>query len=33
MDAKASSGGAIDYTGNPARINKEASSGGSISIN
>ena len=33
MDAKASSGAGIDYTGNPATINKEASSGGSISMN
>ncbi|MDG2193744.1 MAG: DUF2807 domain-containing protein [Polaribacter sp.] len=31
IDAKASSGGDIDYRGNPKRINKKTSSGGSVS--
>ncbi len=31
LDAKASSGGDIDYRGNPKRINKKTSSGGSVS--
>jgi hypothetical protein len=31
MDAKASSGAGIDFKGNPVSINKEASSGGSVS--
>ena len=33
LTAKASSGGAIDYEGNPADIEKETSSGGSVSGN
>ena len=31
IDAKASSGGDIDYRGNPKKINKKTSSGGSVS--
>lgn len=33
LTAKASSGGYIDYDGNPTNINKETSSGGSVSSN
>ena len=33
MDGKATSGADIDFKGNPAAINKETSSGGSISMN
>lgn len=31
IDARASSGGDVDYRGNPKRVNKKSSSGGSIS--
>jgi hypothetical protein len=33
MEGKATSGAYIDFKGNPATINKDVSSGGSISIN